>query len=332
MLGVLTDTLKNPVYYDKHNPRKISTTNLIHPPVTFSDCFANSTFMKKEITELKERILQLEAESSALKPLCSLLNPTVEADTASLISAASLIDALSSEISHRLRCNRQVVIFNVPDKLPAEKAKQIILQLTGLKDKTCRASRLRKLKPSLTCPLMLEFQDEIAPKILLDQRRLLCVHPTLLNARLCAARTPMQPELAQSNVSPKTVRSIPCSKPLLITIPNVGSNVPKARGKGKSCVASAPSHALHELTPVKDSSSANTTSNTPSFAETNNIAYQNNQAALLSYFEIRAQNPCAESQATQSASANDVVPLLDALVVNQENPNTLPNNLELPCL
>ena len=84
--------------------------------------------------------------------------------------------------------------------------------------------------------------------------------------------------------------------------------------------------------PVKASPFTHATSNIPASAETNHVAYHNNQAASFSYLGIDAQYPCAVSQATQSALTNDVVSLIDALVVNQTSLSPLPNNPELPRL
>ena len=58
----------NPVYYDKLDPGKTSITRPIHSLVAFSDCSSKTTLMEKEISALRERILQLEAASSVLRP------------------------------------------------------------------------------------------------------------------------------------------------------------------------------------------------------------------------------------------------------------------------
>ena len=85
----------------------------------------------KEVAELKHRLAQLEAVLQPLRPIVALMKGTQTNDPALLLEAASLIDALSSEVEKRLQSKRQVIVYNVPDKIPAEKAKQAILMAAG---------------------------------------------------------------------------------------------------------------------------------------------------------------------------------------------------------
>ena len=135
-----------------------------------------------EVNELKLKVSQLEALLVPLRPLIALTNASNPSDHKLLLDAAGLIDALSAEIEQCLRYKRQLIIYNVPDRVPAEKAKQAILLITGLKDKVCRCVRLRKASPRLCCPLLLEFMDEASAAALLRQQEALTRHPMLSGA------------------------------------------------------------------------------------------------------------------------------------------------------
>ena len=127
-----------------------------------------------------------------LRPLIALTNASNSNDCKHLLDAAGLIDALSAEIEQRLRCKRQVIIYNVPDRVPAEKAKQAVLLITGLSDKVCRCVRLRKASPRLCCPLLLEFTEEASAVALLRQQEAVTRHPMLSGAKLSPAHTIIQ--------------------------------------------------------------------------------------------------------------------------------------------
>ena len=83
-----------------------------------------------EVNELKLKVFQLEALIVPLRPLIVLTNASNSSDHKLSLDAAGHIDALSADIEQRLRCKRKVIIYNVPDRVPAEKAKQANLLIT----------------------------------------------------------------------------------------------------------------------------------------------------------------------------------------------------------
>lgn len=161
---------------------------LAHPPIISNDTM-------NEVSELKQRISKLEALLTPLLPLTALTNMSTSNDHSLLLEAAGLIDALSTEIEQRLCCRRQVIIYNVPDRIPSEKAKQAILMAAGLTGADCRCTRLRKASPLLCCPLLLELPDEASTKTLLQHQDSLQCHPLLSSAKVTLAQTPLQREL-----------------------------------------------------------------------------------------------------------------------------------------
>ena len=152
-----------------------------------------------EVAELKNRLTQVEKLIEPLLPLIPLLSDTcADLDTTTLLKASHLIDFLSTEVEHRLRCKRQVIAYNIADKIPSEKAKEAILQASGLEGKQCRAIRLRKANRNLCCPLLLEFQDELSSNTLLKHQKLLQRHRLLNGIKLSPTHTRLQRELAKS--------------------------------------------------------------------------------------------------------------------------------------
>ena len=140
-------------------------------------------------------LMKLESHLSPLLPLTCLLDNDPNVSRQGLLNAAQLIDTLSSEISEHLTCLRQVLIYNISDKIPTVKAAEAILQTCGIESKLRTCKRLRKLSPSACSPLLLEFNDESAVSHLLTNHRLLACHPLLTNSKVRPARSRMQREL-----------------------------------------------------------------------------------------------------------------------------------------
>lgn len=145
-----------------------------------------------------DRIEKIETALETLRPLALLLNHSDEITEAELNSAATLLDFLATEIQLRIACKRQAIVFNVPDKIPCEKAKRLILQLTNISGCDCKSWRLRKSQPSKCCPLMLEFDNARVVQRLIFSQHLLRLHPLLGDAKISQSRTPLRRELAKS--------------------------------------------------------------------------------------------------------------------------------------
>ena len=162
--------------------------------------------VKAEVSELRTKLDNLEKLINPLLPLIPLLSPAVALTPADLLKAAHLVDSLSSEISKRLKCERQILIHNVPDKFPSEKAKQAVLSTCGLNTAKCRTVRLKKSSPAQCCPLMLEFESPFEAQTIYSHRELLKSHPKLVNAKVCRAQTHLQREIVKTCL-PKSIGS-----------------------------------------------------------------------------------------------------------------------------
>ncbi|GAA57783.1 hypothetical protein CLF_113192 [Clonorchis sinensis] len=149
-----------------------------------------------------------------IQPIACLLNPDATCDPATLEKASTLIDTIAVEICQRIECRRQVLVFNTPDRIPPEHTKTALLTACGMLGTTCTARRLRKSKPSMCCPIMLQFQDENDALRLLTSQALLCSTENFRTIKVKASRTRMQRQLTK-----KRPPSTPPSDALLNTPP-----------------------------------------------------------------------------------------------------------------
>lgn len=159
--------------------------------------------LKRELSQMRKQLLETKAKVDALENLYSPLLPLIPLlidkpieDDKALHKAAHLIDILSTEIGQRLLCHKQIVIYNVPDKIPAIKAAKAALNACNINDDLGRCVRLRKTSPSACCPLLLEFDNVSTPKKISANYKNLISHPYFRNAKVSPARTRIQRELS----------------------------------------------------------------------------------------------------------------------------------------
>ena len=172
----------------------VRLTDIARDPLASVELTNSYIQLKKELDNMKNKIYELENLLAPLLPLTPLLAPSSRVEYSDLLKATSLIDCLSAELALRFKCQRQVIIYNVPDKFPTESAKQAVLNICSLEQFNCRAKRFRKSSPSMCCPLVLEFDSAHPAQLLLDRQHLLKAHPKLQNARASIAETHLQRE------------------------------------------------------------------------------------------------------------------------------------------
>ncbi|GAA54298.1 hypothetical protein CLF_113580 [Clonorchis sinensis] len=149
----------------------------------------------------------MENEISALRTVQSiacLLNPDATCDPTTLEKASIFIDTMASEICQRIECRHQVLIFNAPDRIPLEHTKTAILTACGTQDTICTARRLRKSKPSMCCPIIMQFRDEKNAARLLTAQTLLSSTKKFQTLKIKAARTRLQRQLTKKLPKPVT--------------------------------------------------------------------------------------------------------------------------------
>ncbi|GAA53857.1 hypothetical protein CLF_111321 [Clonorchis sinensis] len=169
-----------------------------------------SSGVLNDLENLRTRVYQMENGMSALRTIQSiacLLNPDATCDPPNLEKASILIDMIAPEICQRIECRHQVLIFNAPDRIPLEHTKTTILTACGMQDNICTARRLRKSKPSMCCPIILQFRDEKNAARLLAAQILLSSTKKFQTLKIKAARTRLQRQLTKKlpqTVAPST--------------------------------------------------------------------------------------------------------------------------------
>ncbi|GAA50614.1 hypothetical protein CLF_104796 [Clonorchis sinensis] len=132
-----------------------------------------------------------------IQPIACLLSPNATCDPVTLGKASILIDAIAVEICQRIECRHQVLVFNQPDLISLERTKTAILTACGMLNTACTARRLRKLKPSICCPIIMQFQDENYAMLLLTSQILLFPTEKFRTIKVRATRTGMQRQLTK---------------------------------------------------------------------------------------------------------------------------------------
>ena len=152
------------------------------------------TELQTELSAVKKRLNDIEAVINPLKALLPLLRPDfpLPSEPSTLHDAAKLIDALATEVVCRQKCKLQVIAYNVPDKIPADKAKFAILQACGITGIECKALRLRKYNPATCCPLLLQFKDESHTDPLVRRWSQLSLDSWLKNVRVLHSQSQLQ--------------------------------------------------------------------------------------------------------------------------------------------
>ena len=155
--------------------------------------------INSELVETQTKVNKLEGILTPLLPLVPLVTAANTMDSTltykALGEAATLVDTLTTEITQRLHCESQVIIYNVPHKVPALKAAQPILKTCDLDATICRCFRMRKNSPNTSCPLLIEFDNSSAAAELIIRQRMITKEPSLKNVRISLARTKLQREL-----------------------------------------------------------------------------------------------------------------------------------------
>jgi hypothetical protein len=190
---------------------------MTHPEV--SSLKDELTRINYELAEAKIKVNKLEDILTPLLPLVSLVTATSTKDSAlthqALTEAASLVDTLSTEIIQRLHCEFQVIIYNIPYKIPAMKAAQLILKACDLDAKICRCFRMRKNSSNSCCPLLIEFDNSSVVTELMNRQRMISNESSLKNVRISLARTKLQRELKDGKNYASTITNNKFGRPLL---------------------------------------------------------------------------------------------------------------------
>ncbi|WP_204107678.1 hypothetical protein, partial [Streptococcus dysgalactiae] len=117
------------------------------------------TKMRNDIDILNTIITPLDKLFTLLLPLTYFLEPTSQPSQSNLVSASKFLDSIVSEVAKRMNCSNNAVVFNIPDRIPLETTKSLILQACGMENTQCHCIRLRKISQRYNCALLFQFSN-----------------------------------------------------------------------------------------------------------------------------------------------------------------------------
>ena len=79
--------------------------------------------MAYKTLRLESRLNEFDQQLSLLKQLHKLLDPSSPSDIANLLQAAYLVETPSPEITQRIECSKQIIIYKLPERFSLNTAK-----------------------------------------------------------------------------------------------------------------------------------------------------------------------------------------------------------------
>ncbi|VDP47493.1 unnamed protein product [Schistosoma margrebowiei] len=132
----------------------------------------------------------LKQEIKTLSPLkLPLSNDIVPAELDDIIKAESVIDFIASEVTKRIVSCNNVIVYNIPDKIPIKTERISILKASKLQDSQCQFIRLNKEYQKYSCPILIRFDSHILAEQLRDSERLICVLTKFRKASIVSDKT-----------------------------------------------------------------------------------------------------------------------------------------------
>ena len=238
----------------RSNPRKRRRSALTSPrlpeaklsPEIKQDCKKSSTVrLTNLISDMHNTVKKLEKEMKTLtefqaltEPLLEhivalsyIINPPTHPSVTMASNSTKLIDTIATEVSLRIRAARNVVVFNVPDRVPIDKVRTALLQYSGLTATGCTCLRLRKRTLKHTCPLLFRFDSESQAQIFMSSQQLLRQQTPFKNIVLAKDRTRIERITATTTLVAAAKPHSPCHGPSVLSTSSLGNHTPPAKGK-----------------------------------------------------------------------------------------------------
>ena len=94
----------------------------------------DSVWLTKRFEMLESGLNKFDQKLSLMKPLHMLLDLSSSSDIANLLQAAYLVETSSVEITQRIECRKQIIIYNFPKRFSLNTAKVILQSNCHLAD------------------------------------------------------------------------------------------------------------------------------------------------------------------------------------------------------
>ena len=204
----------------------------VHLTDILSELYSKINFLEKEIkTKTDSHSNFFDDLEDALAPLVYLANPPNNPNSTTLNKTSSIINKISTEIFNRISCANNVIIFNIPDRIPLESVKITLLNLCNINPIDCIPIRLRKKFPKLSCPILLKFSSSFQATKFLSLIHTLRLHSPFPLIKAFRDRTYMERQHSKRASDNTSLKSS-------TTEANVGNSSPIANHSSDSKTAS----------------------------------------------------------------------------------------------
>ncbi|VDP51911.1 unnamed protein product [Schistosoma curassoni] len=158
--------------------------------------FKQLTDMRSKVESLDSSLskhVDLKQEIKTLSHLKVLLSKDiVPAELDDIIKAESVIDFTANEVTKRIVSSNNVIVYNIPDRIPIKTVIYSILKASNLQDSPCQCIRLNKTHQKYSCPVLFRFDSHILAERLKESERIICALTKFGNARIVSDKTTNQ--------------------------------------------------------------------------------------------------------------------------------------------
>lgn len=173
-----------------------STSRINNPRVQLDDLitemYSVTTKLEKELSQLKEKIEKLESSSGLIDALKCLSVGQTEMTYDNAMTVGKIVNHVATEVHERIRRSKNAVVFNIADRAKLSVIGNSILKASGIGPVHCTFRRLKKLKATLSCPVLFQFSDEVTATRFIKSQISINQYPKLSHLRISRDLTPLQ--------------------------------------------------------------------------------------------------------------------------------------------
>ncbi|CAH8647265.1 unnamed protein product [Dicrocoelium dendriticum] len=212
---------------------RTSSSNLADPTipctVNLTDIFSLSSQiadLQNEVVKIKGVLNTLEPFTDRLTAIAAMMQPKDLMESKHAELAGRFINTICTEVMDRLKCLNEVVIYNVPDRLPLQAIRKILMKVCGLEHNLLSCTRLRKKVMKNQCPLLVKFDNESSALKFLSYQGEYRTRTTFLDLKLVPARTALQrryDRLTESSAHSRCVQATCDNSPMPVHLSDSGT-------------------------------------------------------------------------------------------------------------
>jgi hypothetical protein len=158
--------------------------------------------LEEEVNNLRAFREQTEPILRELRGLTYLFQTPKHPDCELAKHAGTLIDSIAYELAQRLRCAKNAVVFNIPDKTALGQVREILLSTCGLDTRIGDCIRLRKRHQKYSCPVLFRFENELQANTFIKSQSCMQEFTQYKSIRVIKDRTPLERSCAAEKKLP----------------------------------------------------------------------------------------------------------------------------------